>query len=342
MDVRKAQKIGNSTLAVTLPSEWTTEHQIGKGDSIIVEPSNRGVLTVLPDSKTEHGAKGIIHAETLDQKSLERIIIGQYVLGRQVIAIENEDGLTPNQRDAVYNAQTQLMGLGIVEEKPESMIVRCSVGSGDFDINNMIGRLETTASTMRNDAIKAFFQGNDELAQRVIRQEKQANKIFVLLLRLIFTGYQNPRQIKALGLENGFFLIGYRSIIKNLELTADNAEDIASSVIKSTDDLLNIDTKVTRMVDELNTQINKLSVLSMDAITQQEYDLYIDCLSQYQEIQSTEKELLKTVPEVTNSELLLIREILVSLHQTAEYAIRNAEVSANFSLNQCSEYVDVV
>ena len=342
MDVRKAQKIGNSTLAVTLPSEWATENQVDKGDSIVIEASDRGVLTVLPESKTAQGAKGIIHAEALDQKSLERVIIGQYVLGRQVIAVENENGLTPKQRDAVYNAQTQLMGLGIVEEKPESMIVRCSVGSEDFDINNMIERLETTASTMRNDAVKAFIKGDDNSAQRVIRQEKQANKIFVLLLRLIFTGYQSPRQIKALGLENGFSLIGYRSIVKNLELTADNTEDIATNVIESEQETLKINNKVKRKINGLNDKINTLSTLSMDAIKQQKYDLYIDCISQYQEIQATEKELLETVPEVTNSELLLIREIIISLHQTAEYAIRNAEVSANFSLNQCSKYVDVI
>lgn len=342
MDVRKAQKIGSSTLAVTLPSEWTTKHQVDKGDSIIVEPSNRGVLTVLPESQTKHGKKGVIHAESLDQNSLERIIIGQYVLGRQVIVIENENGLKPEQRDAVYNAQTQLMGVGIVEEKPESMIVRSSVGSGDFEINNMIDRLETTASTMRNDAIKAFIQGNNDLARRVIRQEEQANKIFVLLLRLIFTGYQNPRQIKALGLENGFSLIGYRSIIKNLELTADNAEDIATNVVDSEEDLLNIDKKLVRKINKLNKKINELTDLSMKAISEQNYDIYVDCVSQYQEIQSIEKELLETVSGVTNSELLLIRDIIVSLHQTAEYAIRNAEISANFSLNQCSEYVDVI
>jgi len=96
------------------------------------------------------------------------------------------------------------MGLGVIEETPERIAIRCSVDPEDFTLDNLLERLESTGSTMRNEAIKALANSNPDLAQRALNRERQANKIFVLLLRLIFTAYQNPNLARAVGLEDGF------------------------------------------------------------------------------------------------------------------------------------------
>ena len=47
------------------------------------------------------------------------------------------------------------------------------------------------------------------------------------------------------------------------------------------------------------------------------------------------------IPEMNNDQLLEIREVLVSLDQTAEYAIRNAEIATNLALNEESEHITI-
>ncbi|ESS10817.1 MAG: hypothetical protein A07HR60_02838, partial [uncultured archaeon A07HR60] len=42
-----------------------------------------------------------------------------------------------------------------------------------------------------------------------------------------------------------------------------------------------------------------------------------------------------------NEELLRIREVLVSLRQTTEYAMRNAEIAANLALDEESDHVQI-
>jgi len=341
MDTRKVQQLGQSTLAMTLPATWTKRYQINKGDNLLIESSDRGVLTVAPESTHGAGTEAVIHAQDLGAEALERVIIGQYVLGRQVITIESDEDLTNEQTAAVYAAETQLMGFGVIEETPDVISVRCSVDSENFNINNMITRLENTGSTMRDEAIKALLHGNTELAHRATSRERQANKIFVLLLRLIFTSYQNPRQIRAIGVESGLPLIGYRSVAKNLELTADNAEDIATNVIDSDGAILNVNQSTLRNIAAFGSQVDDLSSLAIDTIVHQEYDLYQECLNLYHDIETAEQTLLESIPELDNSELLRVRQIVVSLDQTAEYAIRNAEIAANFSLNRDSNYVSI-
>jgi phosphate uptake regulator len=229
METRKVQRLGPSTLAMTLPAEWASEHNVEKGDEVSLRIGGKGTLTVMPESVQTEESEAIIYAENLDAEAVERAIVAQYVLGRRIIHVEaGEDGTLKSEHiNAVYNAETQLMGLGVIEETPERIAIRCSVDPEDFTLDNLLERLESTGSTMRNEAVKALAHGNPDLAQRALNRERQANKIFVLLLRLIFTAYQNPNLARAVGLDNGFPLIGYRSIAKNLELTADNAEDIA-------------------------------------------------------------------------------------------------------------------
>ncbi|MFB6303778.1 MAG: AbrB/MazE/SpoVT family DNA-binding domain-containing protein, partial [Haloferacaceae archaeon] len=114
METRKVQRLGPSTLAMTLPAEWTKDHDVEKGDEVSLRMGGKGTLTVLPESASTEGAEAILKADQLDADGLERAIVAQYVLGRRVIHIEKSEGALDSEHiNAVYRAETQLMGLGV-------------------------------------------------------------------------------------------------------------------------------------------------------------------------------------------------------------------------------------
>jgi phosphate uptake regulator len=343
METRKVQRLGPSTLAMTLPAEWASAQDVEKGDEVSLRMGSKGTLTVMPESVQQEESEAVIHAQNLDAEAVERAIVAQYVLGRRIIHVEVEDGdtLDSAQINAVYNAETQLMGLGVIEETPERIAIRCSVDPEDFTLDNLLERLESTGSTMRNEAIKALAHGNPDLAQRALNRERQANKIFVLLLRLIFTAYQNPNLARAVGLDSGFPLIGYRSIAKNLELTADNAEDIAEIVLETEGHSLNVDQATMRRIREFTDQVNEITELGVRAAVERDYDMAIDTREKFAEVRNREIEILDDLEEMPNEDLLRVREVLVSLGQTAQYAVRNAEIATNLALNEESEHVTI-
>ncbi len=342
METRKVQRLGPSTLAMTLPAQWAKEHNVEKGDEVSIRMGGKGTLTVLPESANTEESEAIIHADNLDAGAVERAIVAQYVLGRRVIHVEKADGALESEHiNAVYKAETQLMGLGVIEETPESIAIRCSVDPEDFTLDNLLERLENTGSTMRGEAIKALAHGNADLAQRALNRERQANKIFVLLLRLIFTAYQNPNLCRAVGLDSSFPLIGYRSVAKNLELTADNAEDIAEIVMEADGNALDVDSATMRRIREFTDQVDEITAVAVRSVVERDYDLTIKCRYLFHEISNREQEILDDLPELSNTDLLQVREVLVSLQQTAQYAMRNAEIAANLALNTESEHVDI-
>jgi phosphate uptake regulator len=342
METRKVQRLGPSTLAMTLPAEWAKEHGVNKGDEVSLRMGGKGTLTVLPESANTEDSEAILHADNLDAGALERAIVAQYVLGRRVIHVEKREGALDSEHiNAVYKAETQLMGLGVIEETPERIAIRCSVDPEDFTLDNLLSRLENTGSTMRGEAVKALAHGNPDLAQRALNRERQANKIFVLLLRLIFTAYQNPNLCRAVGLESGFPLIGYRSVAKNLELTADNAEDIAEIVLDTEGHTLDVESSTMRRIREYTDQVDEITVKAVEAVVERNYDKTIEVRRLFHDISDNEKDILSDLPEMSNRDLLRVREVLVSLQQTAQYAMRNAEIAANLALNEENDHVTI-
>ena len=343
METRKVQRLGPSTLAMTLPAEWAKAQNVEKGDEVSLRMGGKGTLTVLPESVQQEESEAVIHADELEADAIERAILAQYVLGRRVIQVEVEDGGTLDSGviNAVYNAETQLMGLGVIEETPERIAIRCSVDPEDFTLDNLLERLESTGSTMRNEAVKALAHGNPDLAQRALNRERQANKIFVLLLRLIFTAYQNPNLARAVGLDSGFPLIGYRTVAKNLELTADNAEDIAEIVLDAGENTLDVDDATLREIREFTDTVNEMTELGVRSVVERDYDLALQTKKLFRDVEDSQTEILTSLPEMDNEKLLQVREVLVALQQTAQYAVRNAEIATNLALDTNSEYVTI-
>lgn len=341
MDTRKIQRLGPSTLAMTLPADWTSEHAVEKGDEVTLRRGSKGTLMVMSNQANVEESEATLHADNLDAQALERAIVAQYVLGRRIIHVQQEAALSNEKINAVYQAENQLMGLGVIEETPERIAIRCSVDSEDFTLENLLERLESTGRTMRGESIKALARGDPDLAERALNRERQANKIFVLLLRLIFTAFQNPNRARAVGLTSGFPLVGYRSIAKNLELTADNAEDIAETVLATDGHTLSVEDTTMRRIREFTDDVDEITGLAVQATVERDYELTIRIRELFHAIGDTEREILADLPEMSNRELLEVREVLVSLQQTAQYAMRNAEIAANLALNEESEYVSI-
>jgi phosphate uptake regulator len=221
---RKVQQLGSSTLAVTVPADWARQYGIEKGDEIVVQRDELGgSLLLVPDRTESAETDATVDATDLPADLLEEAVLTQYVLGRQLITIESDEPLSADRYDAVLAAERRLMGLGIVEETPDSITVRCSVAPEDFGLPTLLGRLGRTEATMREDAVGAILDADTERAERALGRQRQVEKLYYLFLRLVFATYRNPRLNHTVGLDTGFPLLGYRSAAQDVALMTDVA-----------------------------------------------------------------------------------------------------------------------
>lgn len=231
---RKVQQLGSSTLAVSVPADWATRHNLEKGDEILLQrDENGGSLLLVPPDPSIEDTEVTIDLNRLSTDMLKRAIDGQYVLGRQLIHITSDERITNAQRNAVIAAERRLMGLGIIEEGEREITVRCSVAPTDFELPTLLGRLWRTERTMRSATLETLTATADSDPDKIEVYRVQAEKLFYLFLRLLFATYRNPRLNHTVGLTTGFPLIGFRSVAQDIRLMAGIATQLSTLTTES-------------------------------------------------------------------------------------------------------------
>ncbi|MDI6690692.1 MAG: phosphate uptake regulator PhoU [Candidatus Bathyarchaeota archaeon] len=181
MESRKVQKVGYSTMTVSLPSEWVKQNNIKLGDLIFLMPERDGTLKILPSeiAQKEEAEEYIINADACDEKGmLERIIVGSYILGRDVIRVTSSSRIRKAHVDEIRRIVRKLIGLGILEETPNNILLQCSVDPAKFKLNMLIRRLSLIASTIFSEAMQAFLEKNYSLANEAISRPPQFYELF--------------------------------------------------------------------------------------------------------------------------------------------------------------------
>ncbi|MGI0085271.1 MAG: AbrB/MazE/SpoVT family DNA-binding domain-containing protein [Nitrososphaerales archaeon] len=88
LEQRRLQKLGYSTLMVSLPREWVTQMNLKRGDTVTLSTDERGRLVVNPSLQVqETKTKCVISAERVDDILLGRIILGAYIAGHETLEI---------------------------------------------------------------------------------------------------------------------------------------------------------------------------------------------------------------------------------------------------------------
>ncbi len=237
MESRKVQQVGYSTLSVSLPSDWAKEVGLKRGDLIHFTPERDGSLKLtlhpLTEDKSETEKEFVINSESCNEpRMLARTVIGNYVLGRDIIKIVSSNRIQSGNVEEVRSIARRLIGLGIIEESPNQIVLQCSIDPTNFQINQLIQRLSVIVSTMHQEAMQALINFDPELAKTAISREDEANMIYWLITRLLLSAQQSKNVADKIGLKEPLQIPDNRMISKYLETIADYAENIAKRAIE--------------------------------------------------------------------------------------------------------------
>ena len=235
MEQRKLQRVGKGTLTISLPYWWVREHGLKRGDTIIIEESHDGSLRLWPvKSDVEHTLEACrINADLLDQPGLlNRLIIGSYIAGADVIEVASETRLSYRHIKEIREAVKVLIGVSIMDETEQHVVLQCVVDVLKSSIYSILERICNLVSSMLEEYFRAFIEGNRELAKMVMLRDEEVNKLYYLFFRALSIAHRKRNFAEDLGiaqpLEISFLtIIGYC-----LERMADLSKLGAKSVLK--------------------------------------------------------------------------------------------------------------
>ncbi len=343
MESRKIQKVGISTLTISLPKGWAESQNLSKGDQVFIVQEGDALRLLAPEGARKRLERPVpdyvVDADAINESGMmERVIVGNYVLGRERIIVQSKSRLKSEHLGEIRQVAKRLMGLGIIEETGDRALLQCSVEPSKFPIESLVKRLYNLGKTMLNDAIEALITKDRSLAEDALRREDDADMMYWLIVRLVLSAQQDESLIAKLGMESRLNNAGYRLIAKELETVGDCAHAIAENVLSLIDRQGDFDWTLLRPLKEAADEAAALYGNGLAALITRDLKLANQTVLASRRLEGRLKDfhkvLFKEVEEPV--ELLAMKTIVDNLSRIAGYSTSISNIAFNRYLERSS------
>ena len=345
MEPGKVQKVGYSTLSISLPMNWAKKTGITKGDLIFISEEADGALRLTAEpGKTEDNTVYVVNVDKCDNtKVLARVIVSNYVLGRNLIKVESQRRLMREQIKEIREVTQRLLGIGIIEESDRHLLLQCSIDPKKFPLMTVVRRLYVITSIMFKEVLDSLIDGDMELAKDAITREYEADNIYFLLARLLASAQQSRLISEGIGIENPMEIVQHSIVAWYLEMIGDRVENIAQNIIELNEIREDSDDE---LIDRL-AQIGMISYTMFDKAVKSIFDKDLvvasDAVDLYETVDREESMLLTKFHKGSNSKVTAaVSEIAWDIKIIAEHSGAIAEISIDNVLKDENEmcYID--
>lgn len=348
VDVRKVQKVGQTTLSVSLPKRWTKDLGVKQGDMVFLHRERDESLRLMPSAMAEHKKAARVHIIDADQCSeprmLERVIVGNYVLGRDTIWINSQERLRRSHVEEARQITSKLMGLAMMEETSNKILLQCSIDPSKFPIGALMRRLYIICSTMQKEAIQALVDADYELAEEAMLREKEADTLYWLILRLLLSSQQDRSVAEKIGIRDSREIIGFRTVSARLERIGDWGEIIARDVSEIRDCRDDIGDDIIDKLSHLSDLTHDVCTKAMQCLYARDIKLANMAIETYEgEVGAREEELVKELAGGTSNAKAVpyLRRIGLGIRRIAELGAEISETTMNLVLEKSSKLCEM-
>ncbi|MCJ7698934.1 hypothetical protein MUO56_01610 [Candidatus Bathyarchaeota archaeon] len=228
-ELRRVQRTPCGTYFVCLPKRWAELTGIKKGSVVALSQGGDGKLVVDAKYGSEASPRvAVLHPGPF----LGREIIGTYLLGFDIIRVEDKKSIGFEVQDVVRNTVSRLVGLEIVEEDYSTIVLQCLLEPSGFPPEKILRRGYAIATGMHRDVVSAFIDGDVSLAKSVMTRDDEGNRLYFLLVRILRTIVQNPGLSDSLGV-SPIECLDYRLAASLVEAIGDECVRISHKTVES-------------------------------------------------------------------------------------------------------------
>lgn len=334
-EYRKVQKVGHSTLSVSLPAKWVKDKGLEKGSHIYFYDENDGSLRLYAEPKGLDSEVFIVDADQYkDPMTLARVVVGNYVLGRNILKVSSAGRLKREQIEVIRNVTHRLLGIGIVEESERHLLLQSSIDPKSFPLPTMIQRLYLIISTMFKEARNGLIEGDIELAKDAISRENEADTTYWLISRLLSSAQQSWIVAQDMEIKDPMEVIHSSLISRLLEMIGDHSQLIAKKSIE----LEEVWGELSQDLMDLLSQMSSLAFTIIDkaveSVLSGDVKIASDAMKMKEVVELKENEFLEALQEKGEGlkAIPTFRSIIWDIRMIAEYSSAMAEIAIEKAL----------
>ncbi|MFQ5711449.1 MAG: PhoU domain-containing protein [Candidatus Geothermarchaeales archaeon] len=344
METRKVQKLGYSSVIVSLPKKWVDRVGLKPGDLVSINTDD-DVLRIAPRSdmafEREKMRRYVVNTDLIGEKGLiERVLTGNYILGHDAVEFVSKKGrIQPEHMDEIRGVVSRINGVGIVEQSLKHVTVQSFIDPTKFPIRGLMERLYAILSSMLDAPIRGAIESDFDMIKEVSHMEDEVDRLYWLIVRQLLLSQSNREIAKAVGIESPLHIVGNRAIAKALEEMGDRMDEIAGEILKAKKKDLLKHKGILTDIGALTGKIKKVLNHSMDSLFNLDAKLANSVIEEVGEIRSEGKTIDKRIFEEV-SEVLpasILKTVLSNLMHFAEHLDTIAEITLNRTLEEPSE-----
>jgi len=322
METRKVQVTGGSTYTVSIPKKWATANDVSAG-SIVEFHSEQDLLLLSPRSKEDRVEGALDISGMAENGELRRAVMTMYVNGFDVIRLEAAR-ITAKQRRVIREAVQGLVGLEVIEETGDHVVLQDLLDSSELSVHNAITRMQLVSLTMLADAVEALVTDDDDLAQDVKERDDDVDRLWYMISRVFRTVLRNPTAANEIGFPRDT-CFDFQSSARQLERVADHATKIADLALEVGE----IPDAVAESIRAVHQQARDVPEMAMDALLEDDADAATekanDARGRIREVDETVRDVDEDIRELDPQLAQVLGLVVDSLSRTADYGGNIAE-----------------
>jgi phosphate uptake regulator len=268
LETRKVQKLGYSSLGISLPKDWAASNGIRPGALVSLAIEDDGSLRVRVGPMEEYPIPAeatIVADEWTGPEGLTRMITGSYLVGCNTIRIRGREELTATQLQEIHEAVRGLTGLTIVNQGPKFVTIENFVEPTHFPIDGLIRRLHFLTSRMEKLALGLLSGSATGNLEEVGRMELEVDRLYWLVVRQLLLAAQNRSISARVGVTEPRHLLGDRVVAVSLENVGDLWEELAAGVASLLGPTRAVPRDFARTIGAIKDKLEQMIELTMTA-----------------------------------------------------------------------------
>ncbi|MEA3137746.1 MAG: hypothetical protein QOC71_2027 [Thermoplasmata archaeon] len=333
MELRKIQVTGGSTHVVSLPKKWVDRTGLGRSDTVAIHEEPDGSLLLIPHSEGKIASRTLTVTlpDLPSEEEVVRRLVGAYLAGADEIHIRSAHKMDPKVRQIVRDITRDLVGVEILEESANAMILQDLVGVADMDLRKTLTRMQRIARIMYDDAVMALQARDVEAAHSVAQRDDELDRLLWMVSKQMHALLEQPRLAAKLSVRPAEALNLFLAA-RALERMGDHAAKICQNVVE-----LKGDTVPKTVIESLVAQADTVRKIWDDAFTslkRPDFDTASAAADRGEEAAKWRKTfpaLVRGLDYESVGPLVLIAD---SIDRTRGYAIDLAETAMNQTFQQ--------
>ncbi len=336
--MRRVVKLGRSTLAVTLPKEWVESIKLKKGDYVLAEDGGENTLRLSKMKEKLYKAPKVcvINVDSVRSRSLlTRLIIGAYTVGHELIWLHSRHGIKLEQMMEVNKTLQKLVGLHIVEQTENIVLLQSLADPTKPSLDNSIRRLHLLTYSMLENILRALLDWDKSLLDNVLFTGEECDKIYWLIIRQLLTAAGDKVMSESLGVKSYLWLVGNRAVIRILKTLIRHNESISKWVLKIIENGIRPSQDIVSNVVELGRFTLHIQSEAIDALLMRDVEKANNIIEQaIQKAQEVENSLINISASCNDN---LLRTALINVLSELKCSLLDMKAIAEIAINRGAE-----